>query len=239
VRLFGRRKRQPDAAPTYWNSAVVERIQRDAGVDRDTAAALWAELLLFLDLVAESKEFVSPPPGVDIAWHAFILHTRDYEAYCRERYGRIIHHQPTGAPDPSAYRRAYERRSANRTPVDHTIWPLPSSGAPHRDDDGPSRPGQSGDFAAGVATIGGGDFGGAGSGERGDFGGESGAQSGDFEDGPGGQAGGDFGDGDVGGGDFGGGDSGGGDSGGSDSGSSGDSGGGSSCGGGGCGGGGN
>jgi hypothetical protein len=161
----------PDAAPTYWNSAVVERIQRDAGVDRDTAAALWAELLVFLDLVAESKEFVSPPPGVDIAWHAFILHTRDYEVYCRERYGRIVHHQPTGAPDPSAYRRAYERRSANRTPVDHATWPLPSGGAPHRDDNSPSRPGQSGDFAAGAATIGGGDFGAGGSGDRGDFGG--------------------------------------------------------------------
>jgi hypothetical protein len=231
VKLFRRRRRAPDAAPTYWNGAVVERIQRDAGVDRDTAAALWAELLVFLDLVAESKQFVSPPPGVDIAWHAFILHTRDYEAYCRERYGRIIHHQPTGAPDPSAYRRAYERRSANRTPVDHTIWPTPSGGASHRDGDGPSRPGQSGDFAAGAATIAGGDFGAASSGERGESGGGSGAQGGDFEDEPGGQAGGDFGGGDSGGGDS---------AGGGDSGSSGgDSGGGSSCGGGGCGGGGN
>jgi hypothetical protein len=178
VRLFGRRKRAPDAAPTYWNSSVVERIQRDAGVDRETAAALWAELLVFLDVVAESKDFVSPPPGLDIAWHAFLLHTRDYEAYCRERYGRIIHHEPTGAADPSAYRRAYERRSARGTPVDHAIWPLPGGGEPHRGDDGPSRPGQSGDFAAGAATIGGGDFGGSGSGESGgDFGEEPGAGS--------------------------------------------------------------
>jgi hypothetical protein len=223
VRLFGRRKRAPDAAPTYWNSAVVERIQRDAGVDRDTAAALWAELLVFLDLVAESKEFVSPPARLDVAWHAFILHTRDYEAYCRERYGRVIHHEPTGAPDPGAYRRAYQRRSALQSPVDHAIWPVPSGGG-QRSDDGPGRPGQSGDFAAGAATIGGGDFGAGG-------GGDSGAQGGDFEDEAGGQAGGDFGAGDSGGGDS---------AGGGDSGSSGgDSGGGSSCGGGGCGGGGN
>jgi hypothetical protein len=211
VRLFGRRKRAPDVRPTYWNSSVVERIQRDAGVDRDTAAALWAELLVFLDVVAESKDFVSPPPGVDVAWHAFILHTRDYEAYCRERYGRIIHHQPTGAPDPSAYRRAYERRSARGTPVDHMIWPLPAGGLSSPDDDR-SRPGQTGDFAAGAATIGGAEFGAGGAGQEG----------GDFEDEAGGQAGGDFGSGDSGGGDSGG------------------SGGGSSCGGGGgCGGGGN
>jgi hypothetical protein len=232
VRLFGRRKRAPDAAPTYWNSSVVERIQRDVGVDRDAAAALWAELLVFLDMVADSKEFVSPPPGVDVAWHAFILHTRDYEVYCRERYGRVIHHQPTGAPDPRAYRRAYERRSARGTPVNHMIWPLPSGGTP-QSDDGPSRPGQSGDFAAGAAMIGGVDFGGGRTGEAG----------GDFRDQGGGQAGGDFGGGQSGG-DFGGeadgGDFGGGDSGGSggDSGG-GDSGGGSSCGGSSCGGGGN
>ena len=102
MKLFGRRKRVLDGPPTYWNSSVVERIHRDAGVDREAAGALWAEMLLFLDMVAVSKEFVSPPPAVDVAWHAFLLHTRDYEAYCRERYGRIIHHQPTGAPDPSA-----------------------------------------------------------------------------------------------------------------------------------------
>jgi len=45
---------------------------------------------------------LSPPPAVDAAWHAFLLHTRDYEAYCMERYGRIIHHQPTAEPDPEA-----------------------------------------------------------------------------------------------------------------------------------------
>ena len=116
MRLFGRKQRLPDAPPTYWNSAVVERIQRDAGVDRETATALWGELLIFLDMVAASKQFVSPPPPVDVAWHAFILHTRDYEAYCRERYGRIIHHQPTGKPDPHAYRRAYQTRTASQTP---------------------------------------------------------------------------------------------------------------------------
>lgn len=39
MRLFGRRKRTPAGPPTYWNSSVVERIQHDAGVDRETAKA--------------------------------------------------------------------------------------------------------------------------------------------------------------------------------------------------------
>jgi len=55
---------------------------------------------------------ISPPEPVDKAWHAFVLHTRDYEAYCRERFGRVIHHQPAEAPDPEAYRRAYAARSS-------------------------------------------------------------------------------------------------------------------------------
>ncbi len=67
-------------------------------------------MLIFLDLCARSDEMLSPPPDVDKAWHAFLLHSRDYEAYCNERFGRVIHHQPTGEPDPDAYRRAYERR---------------------------------------------------------------------------------------------------------------------------------
>jgi hypothetical protein len=41
-------------------------------VDRDTARAWFAETLVFLDLAADSKQFISPPMPVDAAWHAFI-----------------------------------------------------------------------------------------------------------------------------------------------------------------------
>lgn len=184
MRLFRRKRHGPDSPPTYWNSSVVERIQRDAGVDREAAATLWGELLLFLDMVALSKEFVSPPPQLDIAWHAFILHTRDYEAYCRERYGRVIHHQPTGKPDPKAYERAYRARSANTAPVDNSIWPVPivlATGA-----DAPAATGGA-EFGAPGGAIPGGDFGGPG--RDGDFAPDGGAVSG-----------GDFGGGDSGGG---------------------------------------
>ena len=71
---------------------------------------------------------LSPSKSVDKAWHAFILHTRDYEAYCRERFGRVIHHQPTGEPDPEAYRRAYDRRALHG-PVDNAVWAIPAGAA--------------------------------------------------------------------------------------------------------------
>ena len=103
-KLFGRSaERATRPAPTYRNSAVIQRIVEEEGVDLATATAWFDEMLVFLDLCAESKEMLSPPPPVDAAWHAFLLHSRDYEAYCIERFGHVIHHQPTGAPDPKAY----------------------------------------------------------------------------------------------------------------------------------------
>ena len=126
MRLFGRRK-MARSVPTYSNEAVLQRIEQDAGVDRDTARRWFNEMLVFLDLVADSKDFISPPGPVDVAWHAFILHTRDYESYCRERFGRVIHHEPTGKPDPHAYRRAYDRR-ARQGQLDPAIWAVPAVG---------------------------------------------------------------------------------------------------------------
>jgi hypothetical protein len=172
MRLFGRRK--PDRpAPTYSNEAVIERIQRDAGVDRDTARSWFGEMLVFLDLAASSRDFISPPGPVDTAWHAFILHTRDYEAYCRERFGRVIHHEPTGEPDPEAYRRAYDRR-IRQGPADSAIWavPIAAGGAAATETDGSPGgdgasggggdwgPGSGGDWGAGSSCGGGGGGGG-------------------------------------------------------------------------------
>lgn len=127
MRLFGRRKKSARSVPAYSNEAVLQRIEQDAGVDRDTARRWFNEMLVFLDLVADSKDFISPPGPVDVAWHAFLLHTRDYEAYCRERFGRVIHHEPTGEPDPHAYRRAYDRR-ARQGQLDPAIWAVPAVG---------------------------------------------------------------------------------------------------------------
>jgi hypothetical protein len=127
MRLLRRFRKPHRPPPAYSNEAVIQRIQDDAGVDRETARAWFNEMLLFLDLVADSRDFISPPGPVDVAWHAFILHTRDYEAYCRERFGKVIHHEPTGRPDPRAYRRAYDRR-ARQGQMDPAIWAVPAVG---------------------------------------------------------------------------------------------------------------
>jgi len=38
-----------------------------------------------------------PSQVVDIAWHEFILFTRNYEVFCRRALGRFLHHTPTEA----------------------------------------------------------------------------------------------------------------------------------------------
>lgn len=52
-----------------------------------------AAVVEYLDRAAAGGA-VSPSPEVDALWHAFILDTRVYAAWCEERYGRFIHHVP-------------------------------------------------------------------------------------------------------------------------------------------------
>jgi hypothetical protein len=189
MKLFGRKRKASRGLPNYWNESVIERIQRNADVDRETARTWFNEMLVFLDMVADSKRFISPPEAIDVAWHAFILHTRDYEDYCRERFGRVIHHQPTGAPDPDAYRRAYQQRSSTGGPVDNSVWVIPAAAVggvaategiaaaegghdvgPALQDTGPGDGGGGGFFS----NLFGGDSGGGGSGDSGGGSGDSG-----------------------------------------------------------------
>ncbi|MBN8482511.1 MAG: hypothetical protein J0L88_13085 [Xanthomonadales bacterium] len=40
------------------------------------------------------KPVSMPSQVVDALWHAFILHTRAYDAFCRQAFGRFLHHTP-------------------------------------------------------------------------------------------------------------------------------------------------
>jgi hypothetical protein len=38
-----------------------------------------------------------PSQAADELWHEFILHTREYAAFCRKAFGRMLHHTPATA----------------------------------------------------------------------------------------------------------------------------------------------
>lgn len=46
---------------------------------------------------APNRMVSMPSQVVDVAWHAFILFTRQYQIFCRQALGRFLHHTPAEA----------------------------------------------------------------------------------------------------------------------------------------------
>lgn len=80
---------------------LVDRIAADVEVagDRDLAIRIADQALAFLAASATSPHRLAPSRLVDIGWHAAILQTREYAAFCDQVAGRFIHHTPAGAAD--------------------------------------------------------------------------------------------------------------------------------------------
>jgi hypothetical protein len=59
-------------------------------------------------LYADGKTLGMPSRAVDVAWHEFILLTREYQAFCDEAFGYYLHHSPEETMDeamPATLRR--------------------------------------------------------------------------------------------------------------------------------------
>lgn len=150
-------------AVTERHEAVIRRIARHRKVSKRGAHRRFVEMLKFLDVCATSEETVSPPPRVDHAWHEFILFTRDYAAYCEERFGFFIHHDPAESADVDAYQRAYFDATLRFGELDGRIWPRPRAGST-RGGSGPAWFGGGGGDGGGFFSCGGGGCGGGGCG---------------------------------------------------------------------------
>lgn len=75
---------------------VVERFAFRNGISLSDSVNVNESMLNYLDRAAESKDSISPDKLQDEAWHNFMLHSKDYVNFCKERYGHYIHHVPTG-----------------------------------------------------------------------------------------------------------------------------------------------
>jgi hypothetical protein len=65
---------------------------------RDCSLVAQALRQFFLAYLLGGRRPVGMPSKVvDDLWHAFILHTRSYHAFCREAFGRFLHHTPSAA----------------------------------------------------------------------------------------------------------------------------------------------
>ncbi len=71
------------------------KLSRALFCSAEESAKALAEVIKFLILAAGDSQPVTPSSRVDVAWHEFILFTRAYAAFCQEKLGKMVHHQPS------------------------------------------------------------------------------------------------------------------------------------------------
>lgn len=96
---------------------LVTRVVADEEVSAEYAGRIVDQALAFLGTCAVADVPLSPSEAVDPGWHAFVLHTREYAAFCELVAGRFIHHIPTDTDDPKSRGRA-ARSEIERTVVE-------------------------------------------------------------------------------------------------------------------------
>ncbi|MBQ1027481.1 hypothetical protein [Micromonospora sp. C95] len=97
----------------------------------DLPASILDQALAFLGTCATTTGLLGPSDLVDIGWHTFILHTREYADFCQRVAGRFIHHQPEptseeppSGPEPigAPISRTVAAITAAGFAVDHELW---------------------------------------------------------------------------------------------------------------------
>lgn len=74
---------------------LVTRIVKDEHVDQEYAERIMDQALAFLKVCADNPGLsLRPSKAVDIGWHTFILHTREYADFCDSIAGGFLHHVP-------------------------------------------------------------------------------------------------------------------------------------------------
>lgn len=104
---------------------LATRITKDhPDLDQQTAERITEQALAFLATAATATTPIGPSALVDIGWHTFILHTRDYAQFCDRIAGRFIHHEPELPGEPGVPLAAtVTAMRAGGYHVDTDLWP--------------------------------------------------------------------------------------------------------------------
>ncbi|OEE67590.1 hypothetical protein A1OO_17760, partial [Enterovibrio norvegicus FF-33] len=96
-----KRKAQLVFIGTYrFNSAIKKRVSNRYPhlTDRDLTLVIdGLKDYLTICNQANKKQVAMPSQVVDVAWHEFILFTKEYQLFCDKAFGRFLHHTPTEA----------------------------------------------------------------------------------------------------------------------------------------------
>lgn len=98
---------------SYIPEHVITYYAAKHGVSITSAKTAFADLEAFLHTASNGP--ARPSPLVDDAWHAFLLHTKDYSNYCLQRFGSLVHHVPdfAGSGDDFADGASFSSCSSN------------------------------------------------------------------------------------------------------------------------------
>jgi hypothetical protein len=117
-----------DLIPRDLFDRLVRRIVKDEAFDQATAERIMSEALAFLKACALNPGAgLGPSPAVDVGWHTFILHTKEYAEFCERVAGRFIHHNPTDDTDETVGKygsiaATLDAMRAANIPVDEELW---------------------------------------------------------------------------------------------------------------------
>ncbi|WP_455353139.1 glycine-rich domain-containing protein [Streptomyces sp. SYSU K217416] len=105
---------------------LVNFLAQEEQITHERAERVMDQALAFLAMSAQRTDVpLSPSRAVDPGWHAFMLHTREYAAWCQGQFGRFIHHSPFPTPqlfDGVQMRRTVEAIEAAGFTVDRELW---------------------------------------------------------------------------------------------------------------------
>jgi hypothetical protein len=106
---------------------LIGYIVKDNDLDRSLAERILDQALGFLMVVSLNPgRTFCPSKMVDIGWHAFLMHTRDYIAFCNKVNGQYIHHEPTAVeivvPQTGGVIETVRAMKANSIVVDEELW---------------------------------------------------------------------------------------------------------------------
>ncbi len=98
-------------ALAYRAPFLIEKLLKNHVADTaEQAEALFTEVkrYLVLNQVDRSRIWKMYSLRVDEVWHQFVLFTGEYVDYCKNQFGRYVHHSPSNAPDRGQADRAPE-----------------------------------------------------------------------------------------------------------------------------------
>lgn len=90
-------------------AVMTKRYMKVLGMTQGEATELYADVVRFVDLAKDENSV--PPKKIDEGWHEFVLHTRLYADFCRSRYGKFIHHQPSDGTKPEEFWKTTYRKT--------------------------------------------------------------------------------------------------------------------------------